>query len=440
MGRTSWLRAVAVGCIAPGALTLRKGRAAEIHSSCHTPTSFEEFVHRYGRDYVPGTDEYNERALLYAKRLEAVNKHNCDPHVGHTWRARINNLADWTDQALAGLSGTNITDAPQAPAGLQSYSFALGRAGRETFPTSVSWQHLPAIRRPRHQGHCGSCWALTAVTVTSAHLEMRNRTGDISFGQVVACTPNPHRCGGRGGCHGATAGLAFNYLMHAGFASSESFPYPYGDPALAAPPGAEGLACPPSMAVDPATSDPSFRRVIAAADGGEIHSASRSDRGRMFGMIGWKRLAENREETLVKALVEEGPVAVSISTGPGWHMYGGGVFASADCDPHHVLRHANVLFGYGVDEDWSLRYWHLKNSWGADWGEMGNMRLERLDHEEAACGWDWHPSKGSECAGGRSRIWVCGSCGLLHEATLPMIDTEFATSSGTQSERSETER
>jgi len=383
--------------------------------------SFPEFVERYKRDYVPGSDEYKKHESLFAKRVAAVHEHNCDPSRASTWRASVNNLADWTDEALDRLSGTNYTPS-QAPLDLrmQQYNFLSHRGRTEAFPSSVSWGHLSSIQHPRHQGHCGSCWALTAVTVLSAHLEKRNALQNLSVGQVIACAPNPRRCGGTGGCHGATSGLAFNYILHAGLVASEKFPYPYGDPNFRPSFKEDVLKCPPSMALKQSKAELSLQSILSP-DGSEVHRFSRGH-GHDLGMVGWKRLPENREQQLVRALVEEGPVAASIATGEEWRMYGGGIFPSKHCDKKRVLKHANVIFGYGVDQTWSMRYWLLKNSWGEDWGEHGTMRLQRQDDEEADCGWDDHPEKGSECAGGRDRIWVCGSCGLIHEVTLPIFE------------------
>jgi len=401
---------------------LRNGGSINI-TYCSTSMSFSEFVDKYKRDYKPGTEEYRLREILFAKRLAAVDQHNCEQRKRVTWRASINNLADWSDEALESLSslepgrkGEVQKEVQAPPPPPPPYVMSLRHPAPGNFPESLSWGNLSDIQLPKHQGHCGSCWALSAVTVLNAHSEIRKQPNDFSLAQVVACTPNPNKCGGTGGCHGATAGLAFNYALHAGLVSAGSFPYPFGDPEFRG----DSPACPLSMAVDAEKASQTLLG-IHSTDGTDVHKYF-SGRGRDFGLVGWKRLPENREEQIVRALVHEGPMAVSVATGPSWHMYAAGVLPAEECDQKHVLRHAVVLFGYGVEKLWDLRYWSLKNSWGADWGERGNMRLQRLDNEEVACGWDYHPEKGSECAGGRDKIWVCGSCGILHEATMPIFE------------------
>ena len=50
--------------------------------------------------------------------------------------------------------------------------------------------------------------------------------------------------------------------------------------------------------------------------------------------------------------------------------------ASATTD-EVVMDHAVVLMGYGYDEARDMDYWLVRNSWGADWGENGYIRIAR---------------------------------------------------------------
>lgn len=365
---------------------------------------FSGFVKKYGRSYKVGTEEYKMRADLFEERVEAIQARNCVPDS--SWAAAVNHLTDWTRAELASLRGHKSmrrSGAPESSPG----GMPLLLAKKKPLPDSFSWAHLKTIAAPSEdQGQCGSCWAVASALAMRARAEVKGKANNFSTDQIIACTPNPHKCGGTGGCDGATAELAYEYVLRAGAVSDSDY-------------SSRGFVkeeCPDHLRVE---SEVATQGVLEA-DGSEVHLLSKAAsgmRGREIGLLGWTKLPENKLEPIMRSLVESGPLYVAISVGDNMHYYESGVMDMSACEEFHTINHAVVLFGYGVAAEG--KYWHIKNSWGPQWGEDGSFRLVRLEDEEGDCGWDSQPQEGSGCEGGPERVWVCGACDILYDAVAP---------------------
>jgi cathepsin L len=136
--------------------------------------------------------------------------------------------------------------------------------------------------------------------------------------------------------------------------------------------------------------------------------------GLSIGLTGFRTLESNKYEPLVRALVEEGPVAITVAAND-WSMYSKGIFDGCR-DP--TLNHAVVLMGIGRENN-GRKWWHIRNSWGDSWGENGFIRLLRRDDEETHCAEDTAPKDGVACVGGPRKVTVCGTCGILYDSVVP---------------------
>ena len=137
------------------------------------------------------------------------------------------------------------------------------------------------------------------------------------------------------------------------------------------------------------------------------------------------RLPRNNYSALMHAVANVGPVAISVAA-TEWQMYEKGLFDFAGCGAD--IDHAVLLAGYGTQTTKHPRqephgdYWLVRNSWGANWGESGYIRVRRYGAKGGEpCYTDKSPHDGDACAGDPSTMKVCGLCGLLADSSYPII-------------------
>jgi len=348
--------------------------------------AFDEYMLKFGRQYAKGSAEYSTRRALFERRSASVTAHNA--RQDRRWVAEVGMFADRTDPERAMFRGWRRTPETATHGGVIRSSFSSGSSLLETsaMPTTADWRFLETSNMIIDQSACGSCWAATTASVIEAHYEIHHgKARKFSVQEILACTPNPKECGGQGGCQGATVELGVDWVLKNGVNDDETVPYEAAD-----------TVCPRDL--NPNTL---------------IKSQSGGDRSGM-GLAGWQTLPKNEGKPLAKALVEYGPVAISVAADT-WHEYGGGIFDG--CDKDVIIDHAVTLYGYG--EDNGARYWLIRNTWGPDWGEDGYIRMKRHGDNENYCGTDHDNQQGVGCKGDPSTIKVCGMCGMFADSVVP---------------------
>jgi cathepsin L len=350
---------------------------------------FESFIELHGRSYTNSSAEFAQRKALYVQRMMDSEKHNSNPD--RLWTAGVNKLWDWTENELKSLRGWDGSMKPEG-GGQSIHKHAAFLQQKGELPKEKIWSNLQVSHHIRNQADCGSCWAIAAVTVLEGHVEIySSKPRTFSAQQVVACTPNPRHCGGDGGCKGATAELAMDWLLKHDAAEESEMPYTGHDS---------------SCTANSATLD--MAQLLS-----DDSAAPAARGGAAFGMTSWETLPKNVYEPLARALAERGPVAVSVAADT-WFNYDSGIFNG--CGKDSVIDHAVVAMGYG--EEAGRKYWVIQNSWGGDWGENGHIRLERHDQDDY-CGMNNDPQKGVACEGETAPVPVCGMCGVLFDSVVP---------------------
>jgi len=242
----------------------------------------------------------------------------------------------------------------------------------------------------RSQGQCGSCWAISAVEAVEAQLRRSGHREQVSAQALVDCVPNPHHCGGSGGCDGATGELAYEFMQKHGVPLEADLPYRKSSSIVG--PSQELAACKMDRNAD---AYPTSRRVT---------------------IDGWDSKPTNQAAGLMQALLEQGSAVVAVDAND-WFDYQGGVFDG--CSKDAELGHAVLAKGYGTEKTTGKKFWLIQNSWSTGWGENGDIRLLRHDHDDDWCGTDKHPEKGLGCDDGPPTVEVCGMCGVLYDPLVP---------------------
>lgn len=243
-------------------------------------------------------------------------------------------------------------------------------------PASKDWRTENAVTAVKDQGGCGGCWSFsTAETVESAVAIATGKLLVLSEEEILACAPNPKKCGGTGGCSGATQEIGFAFVADKGLTTETAWPYD-----------------------------------------GTSGTCDYTNRPPAVKTTGFVALPFNNYTALMNAIAQQ-PIAISAAAG-AWQMYESGVLnEQGGCDSD--VDHAIQLTGYGTDAASSLDYYNVRNSWGPSWGEGGYIRIQRFGEGKEPCATDNTPLDGDGCEGGPTSIKVCGLCGLLSDSSYP---------------------
>ena len=243
--------------------------------------------------------------------------------------------------------------------------------------------------------------------------------------QILSCTKNPSHCGGKGGCLGATAELAVDYVIEAGGVVQEwQWGYESYDGGEVECKYGNGTVSEGSLSGRRSEKKNKNNDNVAVDDDNSSSSSSihvGPDPGGTASPVAsvksYVTLPQNSARSLMHAL-QFGPVAVSVAAS-GWKSYHGGVYNGSYSGADTDVNHAVVCVGYGVTSD-NVGYWIIKNSWGPNWGENGYIRLRRmLPHEgDEICAVDEHVEDGTGCEGETGSVVVCGTSGVLWDSVM----------------------
>jgi len=296
---------------------------------------YESMFSRWMTDYsveYSCTEELFERFHVWSSNMEFIIRHQANENRTH--ELAMNEFGDLTNEEFANKYHGYIPRTGQNE---------IAELDTTDIPTSVDWTQKGVVTPVKNQGQCGSCWAFsTTGSVESAHAIKTGKLISLSEQELVDCSHN-----GNQGCNGGLMDYAFQWIIQNGGLCSEA-DYPYH-----------------------------------ASDG----TCKKSDCKSQFTISGYKDVPPNDQKSLTAAVAQQ-PVSVAVDAGgSNWQFYNGGVMSGA-CGT--ALDHGVLAVGYGTEN--GKQFYKVKNSWGANWGESGYIKLLRDTSSTGECGIAMDPS------------------------------------------------
>jgi cathepsin C len=224
-------------------------------------------------------------------------------------------------------------------------------------PTNFNW--MDHMGEPKSQGSCGSCFAVSTITMLEARLRknypelIKKYFGDpkklsISLQHVLSCSITNQGCDG-----------GYSYLVSKFFNEYDMVPTQCFH---------QGKGCNQSC---PSGSELSKLKF------------SVSDYYYAGGSYG-----RTNEQNLLEEVYKNGPMVVSLEPEYSFMMYRSGVYdvnaknwfkSNLSKPDWQKVDHSVLLVGWGEEEvkGKNVKYWLLQNSWGRNWGEAGYMKFKR---------------------------------------------------------------
>jgi len=227
-----------------------------------------------------------------------------------------------------------------------------------SFVTPVRNQHIPT--------YCGSCWAFAATNVLADRWNVAYRNTGSPPPDLVLSTQNVLSCGNDlvscGTCRGGDDASVFVYAQQHGIPHESCSNYMAKDTTCIANAAIEGDNRPHCYNCDE-----------------EAQCFSIKEYHRLF--VRENSIGKVEGPVAMKAeILANGPISCGImATNAMEHKYSNGVFSEPPSEIDSRINHVVEVFGWGVDNH-DNEYWHVKNSWGSEWGEDGYMRLVTSDN------------------------------------------------------------
>ncbi|CAB9496894.1 Cathepsin Z [Seminavis robusta] len=245
-------------------------------------------------------------------------------------------------------------------------AFDWGNVNGVSYLTGSRNQHLPQ--------YCGSCWAHGSLSALADRIKIA-RNSSIPKSDIHLSVQHVLNCGGKvaGSCHGGSATGTYEFIQQNGYVAYETC-QPYmacsNESQWGFCPHVDTTCQPQNICRNCGMKYVLFDNQCTAIPSDRIPNASIAE----FGTIS---LSDNNNIHAIKAeIYARGPVAAGVNGKP-LHVYHGGVYKNQTADKHNT--HIVSIVGWGVNDEndnVSVEYWIVRNSWGEYWGEKGFCRIQ----------------------------------------------------------------
>ena len=279
---------------------------------------FTKFKDLYNKKYISLHDE-QESFYNFQRNIDYITRRNKDVS---SYRLAVNHFADHSFDAIHEKLLCNNFKQPRL-------SFAPDCKEKDDVDNDVlDWNDLGFVRPVKDQGLCGSCWAFSTVGALESMVHINTlHPYQLSEQELVDCSLDNYACQG-GWMH-----KAMEYVKEKKGLYPDSL-YPYT---------ARSGSC--NIMI------PSNRRIFQS------------------GCFQYVFVRPKSIQSLKEALYVN-PVCVAVKVDEDFMFYKDGIFDTA-IEEYPDINHAVLLTG--INE--LHKTWTIKNSWGADWGLNGYMKL-----------------------------------------------------------------
>ncbi|CAH2086731.1 unnamed protein product [Euphydryas editha] len=306
----------------------------DVNNKLHVELAFKKYKDTHNKQYKD-EDEHEMRRKIFEKNLRLIQEHN---RKNNSYILGINKFSDQTPEEMQRRKGLIRRKAGEV--GNVPFPYTTSKIAEisETLPKQYDLRLFGIISPVGDQEDCGSCWTFGTTAAVEGALARNNggRLLRLANQALIDCAWGF----GVAGCEGGSDTAAYRWMMEYGLPTVEEYgPYRNKD----------GFC--------------------------EIENMTQTYR-----IKGFTDVTPFSVEALKVALVNHGPLSVSIHATDVLKMYTGGILYDPSCDPSS-LNHEVTLVGYGEQDGDS--YWIVRNSWGTNWGIDGYFHISTRDN---SCG------------------------------------------------------